>query len=95
MTPKDSSKATTEWLSSIKNKNSRAQYSSRWKHWVKYCRLNGLPDNGDAQLEDMKQRRRSNDNSEKYFYDNLLPKIFIWLTTKFSGSKTTKRDRAR
>jgi hypothetical protein len=75
MISKDSSKAITEWLSSTKNKSSRAQYSSRWQHWMKYCRLNGLPDNGDTQLEDMKQRRLSNDSSEKYFYDNSLPKV--------------------
>jgi hypothetical protein len=90
MTPKDSSNAIMEWLGSIKNKSSRVQYSSRWQHWVKYCKLNCLPDNGDAQLEDMKQRRLSNDNSEKYFYDNLLPKFFVWLTTEYRGSKTNE-----
>ena len=87
MNPKDSSKAFMDWLSSIKNESSRAQYSSRWRHWVRYCRLNGLPDNGNAQLEDIKQRRLSNDNSEKYFYDNLLPKFFIWLTTEHRSHK--------
>jgi hypothetical protein len=90
MTSKDSSKAVMEWLSSIKNKSSRAQYSSRWQHWVKYCKINGLPDNGDAQLEDMKQRCLLNDNSEKYFYDNLLSKFFVWLTTEYSGSKNNE-----
>ncbi len=90
MTLKDSSKAVMEWLGSIKNKGSRVQYSSRWQHWVKYCKLNGLPDNGDAQLEDMKQRRLLNDNSEKYFYDNLLPKFFVWLTREYRGLKTNE-----
>ena len=90
MTSKDSSKTTVEWLNSMKNKSSVKQYSSRWRHWVKYCRLNNLPDNGDAQLEDMKRRRLLNDNSEKYFYDILLPKFFIWLTTGYRGSKSNE-----
>ena len=87
MTSKESSKAIMEWLGSMKNESSRAQYSSRWQHWVTYCKLNGLPDNGDAQLKDIKQKRLSNDNSEKYFYDNLLPKFFVWLTTEYRSSK--------
>jgi hypothetical protein len=81
----DSSNAVTEWLSSMKNKSSRVQYSSRWRIWLDYCKKKGLPDDGDSQLEDMKKRRLSNDNSEKYFYDNELPKFFIWLTTEYVG----------
>lgn len=70
------------------SKSSRAQYSSRWKIWLDYCKKKGLPDNGDSQLEDMKRRRLSNDNSEKYLYDNELPKFFIWLTTEYVGPKS-------
>jgi hypothetical protein len=83
----DSSNAVAEWLSSLKNKSSRVQYSSRWQYWINYCRIKGLHDNGDAQLKDMKRRRLLNDNSEKYFYDNLLPQFFVWLITEYSGSK--------
>jgi hypothetical protein len=85
---KDSSNAVTEWLSSMKNRRSQLQYSSRWRIWVDYCKKKGLPDNGDSQLEDMKRRRQSNDNSEKYFFDNALPKFFIWLTTEYVGPKS-------
>jgi hypothetical protein len=90
MIQKSSSKATSEWLESMKNKSSKIQYASRWRHWIKYCQLNGFPENGDAQLNDMKKRRLLNDNSEKYFYDDLIPKFFIWLTTKYRDSKSNE-----
>jgi hypothetical protein len=84
----DSSNAVTEWLSSMKNKSSRVQYSNRWSIWLDYCKKKCLPENGASQLEDMKRRRLSNDNSEKYFFDNELPKFFIWLTTEYVGPKS-------
>lgn len=87
MISKDSSNVVTEWLNSMKTKSSRVQYSSRWEIWLHYCGKKGLPDSGDLQLEDMKRRRLSNDNSEKYFYDNELPKFFVWLTTEYVGPK--------
>ena len=64
------------------------QYSSRWTIWLDYCKKRGLSDNGDSQLEDMKRRRLSNDNSEKYFFDNEIPKFFIWLATEYVGPKS-------
>jgi hypothetical protein len=88
MISKDSSNAVTEWLSSMKNKSSRVQYSNRWSIWLDYCKKKCLPENGASQLEDMKRRRLSNDNSEKYFFDNELPKFFIWLTTEYVGPKS-------
>lgn len=84
----DTSKAVTDWLNSMKQA-SRTQYSGRWETWLEYCQKKGLPDNGDKQLEDMKRRRQSGDNSEKYLYDNELPKFFAYLTSEFR-SKITK-----
>jgi hypothetical protein len=88
MTSVDNSIAVFEWLGSIRNKKSRQQYSAKWRLWILYCKSQGLPSNGDAQLEDMKNRRLSTDNTEKYLYDNELPKFYIWLTTKYVGKKT-------
>jgi hypothetical protein len=87
MISKDSSNAVSVWLDSMKNKRSRVQYSNRWTMWIDYCKKKGLPDNGDSQLEDMKRRRLSNDNSEKYFYDDEVPKFFIWLAAEYIGPK--------
>ncbi|HSV49757.1 MAG TPA: hypothetical protein VLH35_05525, partial [Candidatus Acidoferrales bacterium] len=70
----DTSKAVIDWLNSMKQA-SRTQYSGRWDTWLEYCKKKGLPDSGDAQIEDMKRRRQSCDNSEKYLYDNELPKF--------------------
>lgn len=53
-----------------------------------YCESHGYPSNGDAQLEDIKKRRLSTDNTEKYFYDNEIPKFYIWMTTKYAGKRT-------
>lgn len=85
----DNSKAVTDWLNSMKNPASRTQYLGRWETWLEYCRKHGSPDSGDLQLEDMKRRRQSTDNSEKYFYDNEIPKFFVYLTTEYK-QKITK-----
>jgi hypothetical protein len=45
---------------------------------------------GTEQLEDMKKRRLSGDNTEKYFYDNEIPNFFRWLRSEFKGRKTKK-----
>jgi len=85
----DNSKATLEWLDSRK-KETRWQYQNRWQIWLVYCDVKGIPSSGEAQLENMKTRRLSNDNTEKYFYDNEVPKFFQWLQTEYKG-KTTKK----
>jgi len=85
----DSSKATTEWLDSRK-KETRWQYQSRWEIWLEYCRLKGIPSSGSEQLEDIKKRRLSDDNTVKYFYDNEIPKFFQWLQTEYKGKTTNK-----
>jgi integrase len=85
----DNSKATTEWLNSRKQ-NVRWQYSHRWQIWLEYCTQKGIPSNGSEQLEDMKKRRLSEDNTVKYFYDNEIPRFFQWLQTEYKG-KTTKK----
>jgi hypothetical protein len=68
-------KAVIEWINS-KKQGVRRQYAERWQLWVEYCRMKGLPDSGKAQLEDMKKRRVSRDNSVKFFYDSEVPKFF-------------------
>ncbi len=88
-TEMDNSKATTEWLNSRK-KSTRWQYQNRWEIWLEYCRAKGLLENGSEQLEDMKQRRRSNDNTVKFFYDNEVPKFFQWLQTEYKGKTTNE-----
>jgi integrase len=85
----DNSKATIEWLDSRK-KETRWQYANRWQIWLEYCTQKGIPNNGSEQLEDMKKRRLSEDNTIKYFYDNEIPKFFQWLQTEYKG-KTTKK----
>lgn len=85
----DNSKATTEWLNS-KKQNTKWQYQNRWEIWLEYCRLGKIPDNGSKQLEDMKKRRLSTDNTTKYFYDNEVPKFFLWLQKEYKGKTTNK-----
>jgi hypothetical protein len=85
----DNSKATTEWLDSRK-KETRWQYANRWQIWIEYCTQKGIPNNGSEQLEDMKKRRLSEDNTIKYFYDNEIPKFFQWLQTEYKGKTTHK-----
>jgi hypothetical protein len=41
MISKDSSNAFTDWLSSMKNKSSRLQYSNRWSIRLDYTKRNG------------------------------------------------------
>jgi len=86
----DNSKTVVEWLNSLKSKKTKWQYQNRWAIWLDYCRTKGTLSNGDAQLEDMKQRRQSNDNTVKYFYDNEVPKFFQWLKTEYKGKTTNK-----
>jgi len=85
----DNSKATTEWLNS-KKQNTRWQYQNRWEIWLEYCKVKGILENGSEQLEDMKKRRLSTDNTIKYFYDNELPKFFLWLQKEYKGKTTNK-----
>lgn len=86
----DNSKTVAEWLNSLKSKKTKWQYQNRWAIWLDYCRTKGILSNGDTQLEDMKQRRQSNDNTEKYFYDNEVPKFFQWLKTEYKGKTTNE-----
>jgi len=88
MQTQDNSKATTEWLNTLKGENTRRSYSTNWKNWLKYCVAKGLPSNGSAILEDIKQRRQSNDNTVKFFWDNEIPKFFKWLQTEYKSEKT-------
>jgi len=85
----DNSKATTEWLDSRK-KQVKWQYEHRWQIWLEYCIKKGIPSSGSEQLEDMKKRRLSEDNTVKYFYDNEIPKFFLWLQTEYKGKTTNK-----
>ena len=86
----DNSVAVSEWLSAVKSKKTYSNYRDRWETWLQYCRAKGLLTNGDLQLADMKKRRLSTDNSEKYFYDNQVPKFYQWLRTEFRGKATNK-----
>lgn len=83
-------KAVVEWIASAKSKQTAYQYKNRWEIWLQYCNAKGLLANGSEQLEDMKKRRLSNDNTIKYFYDNEVPKLFKWLQTEFEGKITHK-----
>jgi len=85
----DNSKATLGWLNS-KKQNTRWQYQNRWQIWLEYCKLRKIPDNGSEQLEDIKKRRLSTDNTTKYFYDNEVPKFFVWLQKEYKGKTTNK-----
>lgn len=85
----DTSKATVEWLNSRKQ-STKWQYQNRWEIWIEYCKTKGSHTNGDAQLEDMKKRRQSNDNTTKFFYDNEVPKFFQWLQTEYRGKTTNQ-----
>jgi len=86
----DKTKATLEWIDSMKSENSRHDYRKFWNYWTFYCQQEGLPSNGDELLADMKRRRLSNDNTEKYFYDNEIIKFFKWLQTEYKGKRTGK-----
>jgi len=85
----DNSEATLEWLSS-KRKRTAREYRDRFEIWLEYCRTKGIPSTGSEQLEDMKKRRLSNDNTVKYFYDDEVPKFFLWLQKDYKGKTTTK-----
>jgi hypothetical protein len=83
-------KAVVEWIASAKSKQTATEYNSRWTIWLQYCKVKHMLLSGTEQLEDMKKRRLSNDNTEKYFYDNEVPNFFRWLKTEFKGTKTKK-----
>jgi integrase len=85
----DNSKATIEWLDSRK-KETKWQYANRWQIWLVYCTQKGIPSNGTEQLEDIKKRRLSEDNTVKFFYDNEIPRFFQWLQTEYKGKTTNK-----
>jgi len=69
-------KAVVEWIASAKSKQTAYQYEQRWGIWLQYCKVKDMLLSGTEQLEDMKKRRQSEDNTEKYFYDNEVPKFF-------------------
>jgi hypothetical protein len=83
-------KTVVEWIASAKSKQTAAEYENRWTIWLQYCKVKHMLLSGTEQLEDMKKRRLSNDNTEKYFYDNEVPNFFRWLKTEFKGTKTKK-----
>ncbi|MCJ7632153.1 hypothetical protein MUP77_07130 [Candidatus Bathyarchaeota archaeon] len=83
-------KAVVEWIASAKSKQTAAEYQNRWTIWLQYCKVKHMLLSGTEQLEDMKKRRLSNDNTEKYLYDNEVPNFFRWLKTEFKGTKTKK-----
>lgn len=83
-------KAVVEWIQSAKSKQTAYQYKNRWQIWLEYCKAKGLLLSGSEQLEDMKKRRLSNDNTVKYFYDNEVPKLFKWLKTEYKGKTTNQ-----
>jgi len=83
-------KAVSEWLSSLKSDRTRTEYEDRFQIWLEYSKAKGLPQSGTEQLEDMKKRRLQQDQKEKFFYDNEVPKFFQWLQTEFKGKRTNK-----
>jgi len=83
-------KAVIEWITSAKSKQTATEYNNRWTIWLQYCKAKGMLLSGTEQLEDMKKRRQSDDNTQKYFYDNEVPNFFRWLKTEFKGTKTKK-----
>jgi len=83
-------KAVAEWIASAKSKQTAYEYGNRWNTWLLYCKAKGMLLSGTEQLEDMKKRRLSNDNTEKFFYDNEIPNFFRWLRSEFKGRKTKK-----
>jgi hypothetical protein len=72
-------KAVQEWLSSLRSERTRTEYEDRFTVWLEYCKTAKIPQSGSEQIEDMKRRRLSNDNTIKFFYDNEIPKFFQWL----------------
>jgi hypothetical protein len=83
----DTSVAVREWLDSVKSKQTRDQYKTRWEIFLEYCRTHNLPDNGTAILNDIKNKRLSSDQTVKFFWDNELPKYFTWLKTEYKGRR--------
>jgi integrase len=86
---KNVDKAKTEWLNAQKQ-NTQWQYKARFEIWLQYCKIKKIPSSGSEQLEDIKARRLSNDNTVKYFYDNEVPRFFKWLQSEYKTKKTGK-----
>lgn len=86
---KNVDKAKTEWLNSQKQ-NTQWQYKARFEIWLQYCKIKKIASSGSEQLEDIKTRRLSNDNTVKYFYDNEIPRFFKWLQSEYKTKKTGK-----
>lgn len=55
----DNSKEVLEWLQSIKSKQTKMQYKSKWEIFLNYCKTKNLASNGHDILEDMKERRKN------------------------------------
>jgi len=85
-----SDKSVNEWLDGLKSNRTRTEYENRFQIWLDYCKTKGFLESGTLQLEDMKKRRQSNDNTEKYFYDNEIPRFFQWLQKEYR-SKSAKK----
>jgi hypothetical protein len=83
-------KLVDEWLEGLKSSGTRTEYVSRFQIWLEYCKAKGFLETGTEQIEDMKTRRLSTDNTIKYFYDNEIPKFFQWLQKDFRGKNTHK-----
>lgn len=83
----DNSPEVLDWLKSLKSKQTKDQYTARWEIWLEYCKTHNLPSNGTDILNDMKKRRLSSDQTQKFFWDNELPKYFNWLKSEYKGRR--------
>lgn len=81
---------TDDWLNACRSEQTRKIYSIRWRIWLQYCTAKKLPNSGTAIIEDIKQRRQSNDSAIKFFWDNEIPKYFKWLQEEYKNPKTKK-----
>jgi hypothetical protein len=82
--------AQTEWPDSLKSERTKTEYEDRFAIWLQYCKLKGIPQDANAQILDIQKRRLSQNNTEKYFYDNEIPKFFQWLKTEYKGKRSNK-----
>lgn len=80
-------KAVLEWLDGCKSEGTRIIYRNNFWAWLEYCTQKGLPKTGSEQLEDIKQKRLSTDNTVKFFYDNEMIRFFKWLKTEYKGKR--------
>lgn len=79
--------AQKQWLDSLKSDRTRTEYEDRFAIWLTYCKLRQIPETANAQIEDIKKRRLSNDNTVKFFYNNEITKFFKWLKTEYKGKR--------